>query len=225
MNKSTFRRTKLAVLAMLLWSTVSVADEGPFGITWGMSKSQVKALGVDMEPSSAKLSLESFKVKKLPKSISIAEFYGLTFDTKHGLQKVTMLSKDIVDDPYGREGKSLYAGLKDSLVKKYGEPTFGLERVGAKLWKESDEFYQCLAYSGCGIWAAGFEDKNGGQSIFLQLEGMGRGKGFVRLTYEGPKWSEAVDALKEKEAKTDADALLLNPRLSKIKPAFFVRIC
>lgn len=56
MNKSTFRRTKLAVLAMLLWSTVSVADEGPFGITWGMSKSQVKALGVDMEPSSAKLS-------------------------------------------------------------------------------------------------------------------------------------------------------------------------
>ena len=207
MNLSTSLRTWLTALVVIFWPTMSVADEGPFGITWGMTKYQVQALGVQMEPSSAKLGIQSFKATNLPKSISIADFYGLTFDTKRGLQKVTMISKDIVDDPYGSEGKKLYADVKDALVKKYGEPTFGLESVGAKLWDESDEFYQCLDYSGCGMWAAGFEDEEGGESILLQVEGMARGKGFIRLTYEGPKWSEAVDAMEANEAKTDADAL------------------
>jgi len=186
---------------------VCSADDGAFGLAWGMTKVQVEKLGVKLEPSSAKLGIETLTTEKLPKNVSIAEAYSLTFDRKHNLQKVMMVSKDIDNDPYGSEGKKKYAELKESLITKYGQPSDVLEKVGGKLWDEKDEFYQCLAYAGCGMWVALFEDKTSGQNIGLQLEGMTRGKGYIHLIYEGPKWSEVVDAMKAAEAQSDKDAL------------------
>ncbi len=82
-----------------------------------------------------------------------------------------------------------------------------LEISGLKLWDEPDEFYQCLDYSGCGFWMSAFEDKESGIAVGLQLEGLRRGRGFIKLTYEGPFWATFIDAKEKIESELDDDAL------------------
>jgi hypothetical protein len=116
-----------------------------------------------------------------------------------------MISKDITGDIYGTDGKEQYSDLKSKLTKKYDIPD-SYEYVGRKLWDEPDEFYQCLAYPGCGTYASFFETKSG-ETVSIALKGLGRGKGYLKITYEGPSWSDAVDAYRNKESKSDEDAL------------------
>lgn len=70
--------------------------------------------------------------------------------------------------------------MKSKLTAKYGTPTNSYEYIGRKLWDEYDEFYQCLAYSGCGAWISLFESK-AGESIALQLNASVAGKVLSRL--------------------------------------------
>ena len=184
----------------------AMAGDGPFGIIWGKSISETEALGVSCGEKVKKDRFTICKTTKLPKNLSISEQYALYFDKKYNLQKVTMVSKDITGDIYGSDGKEKYADLKTKLSKKYGEPTNSLEYVGGKLWNEADEFYQCLAYPGCGAYVSLFQSKSG-VAVVLELEGLGRGRGYISITYEGPSWSDAVDAYKNKESKSDEDAL------------------
>ena len=197
----------LTILLAIQYASFGAESDGPFGLSWGMTKSQVGEYGVKLEPKAAQGNMEFLVAKSLPKNLSIAESYALSFDKKFHLQRVEMVSKDIDGDIYGTEGKTKFSALKESLTKKYGQPSIELERVGMKLWKDSDEFYQCLAYAGCGLWVALFEDKESGQNIGLALKGLGRGKGYIDLTYEGPKWSDVVDAIKQHQLKSDEGAL------------------
>lgn len=112
-----------------------------------------------------------------------------------------------MDDIFGSEGKKKFAALKEGLIKKYGNPSNEMERVGLELWDEPDEFYQCLAYNGCGLWIAIFEHKESGQNIVLSLKGLRRGEGLIELTYEGPMWSKVIYELEQRKLKADDSAL------------------
>lgn len=195
-------------VCFLLLSPVSFsAENGPFGLSWGLKESDLRSKGVKLERISSTINLEVFKTTYLPKNISISESYLIIIHRRFGLQKVVMVSKNITEDAYGSKGKEIFSDLKSKLTAKYGDPSNGLERVGIKLYEDIDEFYQCLAYDGCGMWVAMFEDKVQGEAVSLALKGMGRGEGYIELTYEGPKWSDAVDTQKSDESKSDADAL------------------
>ncbi len=195
-----------SVFAFALIPTSAIAGEGPFGIDWGNSISEIEAMGVTCSNKSTKDRFTICKTASLPKNLSISEEYVLYFDKKYYLQKVKMTSKDIDNDISGSDGKETYSDLKSKLTAKYGAPTNSYEYIGRKLWDEYDEFYQCLAYSGCGAWISFFKSK-AGEVVALQLNGLGRGQGYITLTYEGPSWSNAVDAYRSKESEADADAL------------------
>lgn len=183
------------------------STEAPFGLGWGESKSAVENKGVNLQVSGGKGRMSSYKTNHLPNDLSIAEQYNLVFDTEYNLQKIILISKDIDSDLYGSKGKEIFADLKLKLAQKYGNPITGLEMIGRELYNEQDEFYQCLAYEGCGYWNAVFEDKKQGVGVVLELKGLNRGKGYVTITYEGPNWSNVVDALKQKESESDANSL------------------
>ena len=117
-----------------------------------------------------------------------------------------MYSEDIENDASGNKGKEQYKKIKINLQKKYGPPIHESEFSGLKLWKKWDEFYQCLAYDGCGYWLSAFKGKKSGL-IMLELEGVRRGRGFIKLTYEGPTWEAFMDAKEKIESKLDDDAL------------------
>lgn len=205
------KNMKKIALALLLTPLVAIPSlasaDAPFGLTWGMSKSEVESLGVTLFDEEQNRNIKLYRTNELPIDLSNAEFYGLIFDENRGLQKITMVSDTISNDAYGREGKSAYDRIKTALIGKYGDPTNDYDFIGLKLWDESDEFYQCLAYDGCGGWASFFENEETGEVTALSLNGLRRGEGYLTLEYEGPGWGAALDDKDSAVNSQDNEAL------------------
>ena len=93
-----------------------------------------------------------------------------------------------------------------ALTEKYGKPGNNYQSTGSKLFKEYDEFYQCLAYSGCGMWITIYESAD--KSISLEIKGLRRGIGYLVITTEStPQWPQALEIYKSKKTSSDKDAL------------------
>ena len=90
------------------------------------------------------------------------------------------------------------------LSKKYGAPKSSWEQVGLDLYKDSDEFYQCLKYDGCGQYVSLYEYAGG--YISLQIKGVSRGKGYLMIGYESPAFYAAKDAIENKQSLSDSEA-------------------
>ena len=128
--------------------------------------------------------------------------------------QVLVQGKNITGDVYGTNGKAQYENIKSSLVKKYpnmdGFQIKSFEWGGAKLYQESDEFYECLGYEGCGSYVSyiySSSDSIDRGVVSIEIKGYRRGVGAINLTYESEFWSEALDSAREKQNQTDNDAL------------------
>jgi len=202
---------KFIIIFSSIFFTVNASAseaKAPFGFHWGENIQQIKSKNIILSKCKRDKSLTTCRTSKAIRNLSFAEIYVLIFDSQLGLQKVMMLSKDITDDATGNQGKKLYSKVKDSLIKKYGEPNekFSSESSGLELYKDYDEFYQCLAYSGCGMWISAWTPRGGG-TIILELKGVNRGKGFLEIDYESKNWSDIIEKRNEKQNKIDSDAL------------------
>ena len=122
------------------------------------------------------------------------------------LAKIWGLSRDISNDPSGSSGKERFETLRSALIQKYGQPKLNYQTVGNKLFKEYDEFYQCLRYSGCGLWVSSFEAPD--KTLNIELKGLNRGTGYVDITAEAkPQWEQALEVYKSRKNSSDKDAL------------------
>ena len=199
---------KKLVLASLLTlsSSLSALEIGaPFGFNWGQSKEELVSAGVEFSTCLEKSGIESCQTSTPLKDVSFGDVYILRFDSEQGLQQVVMIGNSIESDVLGSKGKSIYSDVKSSLVKKYGEPE-SYEYVGEKLYDGYDEFYQCLKYDGCGVWASFWSPENGGH-IQMRLIGLLRGVGHLKLTYESKDWEKLLELSNERELAADSDAL------------------
>lgn len=178
-----------------------------FGLRFGDSYTTASAKGLQAEFQGKDGSLTNYKSIKLPKQPSTTDMVGLTFDQKHGLQRITWLSKNVTDDPFGSKGKEQFSELKAVLEKKYGSPDSRgtLEAVGISLYKDADEFYECLDYSGCGMWTAFWTGSYGAVALSIATSG-DRGVGWLQVVYEGPAWEDLIDARNARTDQLDADA-------------------
>lgn len=201
----------IAVLsfAIFLPTTVFAQEQeilpAPFGLKWGMNKQEIEKLNVVLEKRGKHGTISAYRTDSLPKNLSDHDYYFLFLDDRYGLSKVTYISKDITGDIYGAEGKEKYSRLKKKLTGKYGIPKT-YEFIGNELYDESDEFYQCLKYDGCGAYTSHFELKNN-NAIALELLGVKRGEGVIRLIYESDLF---IKVKTEEEANidvSDEDAL------------------
>ncbi|MGV3526280.1 MAG: hypothetical protein ACO1RX_18825 [Candidatus Sericytochromatia bacterium] len=92
------------------------------------------------------------------------------------------------------------------LTSKYGQPSEQFHKTGLKLYEDGDEFYECLRYTGCGYWSS-FWKVDGENRIQLTLKGLSYGTGYLVISYEGPQWSQAIDAHEAEQSNADQDAL------------------
>jgi hypothetical protein len=180
-------------------------DDALFGLRWGMTVEQVRSTGVQLTKTSGDKNLETFKSSSVPKPLSGFASYSMIFaDGK--LVKLWAISDQISGDPTGSTGKERFETLNTLLVQKYGTPKQNMQSVGNRLFKEYDEFYQCLAYSGCGMWVSLFETTD--KFLSLQVKGVRRGAGFLDITAEAkPQWSQALEVYKSRKNNSDKDAL------------------
>lgn len=199
-------RIYLGVVLFLVSALSQAADTFPvpFGLGWGMSEADLEEIGFSQVDDSEGFGV--FTSVSAPKAWSKAENYvAVTYKGK--LVKAAATSTDITDDIYGSEGKKIYIQVKELLTKKYGQPSSNYEMVGGKMYDESDEsdeFYQCLDYSGCGAYVSIFNYAGG--IISVQLKGRSRGEGFLAIGYESPQFSTAKDEIERGDIKSDADA-------------------
>ena len=200
--------TAVAIVAALLSGNVSAKEiDAPFGLAWGKSQSELEAKGAEIYGCAEKdNNFIVCKTKTPPKPVSFSDFYFLYFHSTKGLQKVIMVGEIITEDIYGSEGKKLYAQIKAGLTKKYGERSDGGEHIGLKLYDEYDEFYQCLAYTGCGLWVSLWEDDSGG-TVVVQLKGYSRGKGWVQIVYEPIGYWQITATGEAEKTANDENAL------------------
>jgi hypothetical protein len=194
-------RTMVIVLALSVF-VCAQDNNAMFGLKWGMSTQQVKALGISLEKKSAEWNFSTYVADTMPKALSFGESYVLIFDD-NSLVKMKMVSTDITEDPYGTEGKELFDRAVEMLSKSYKvEKVFC--KSGLELYEDSDEFYECLNYEGCGYWVTGFVGEN--KSIVAQLEGIRRGTGYLTITAEANIFDKSLEKYKKLKEADDSQA-------------------
>jgi len=199
---------KIIILYFIIITPVSAQVTAPFGLAWGQSKSVVTAKGTQITGcTTIATGIESCRASNLPKEVSFGELYTLIFDSEKGLQKTLLAGVDITSDIYGREGKSKYNKLKNTFIKKYPSSEYkhsSFEWIARNLYKDSDEFYECLRYEGCGSWKL-FVTGNGGVSV--ELKGSSRGTGYISLAHESPEWQDILGKAQSRKDESDMDSL------------------
>jgi len=179
--------------------------EAMFGLYWGMTPKEITSLGITLINVKEEKNFQYYTTESLPKNLSDIEKYYLVFSDGK-LIKIFARCKSITNDSTGSDGKERFNVLNKSLQDKYGTPDFKSQRIGSKLFKEYDEFYECLKYAGCGNWACGYEKPT--KVIVLELKGLSRGTGYISLQVEAvPEWGDALNKFKSIKNKSDADAM------------------
>ncbi|MGB8275412.1 MAG: hypothetical protein WCF16_09130 [Alphaproteobacteria bacterium] len=194
MNARLFLAAALICAAMSSAAISSAAAENvkaPFGLTWGMQVADLKAAGITIHSTSTTGDLTVVNAKEVPGAFDNTYLVTMLFDRQLGLVKVRWVGTNVQDDATGRQGRASYAEMKKFVTETYGSPTDETMVVGARLFDQDDEFYQCLSYEGCGVWSAIWEQQPSG-GVLLSIEGLGAGKGFVQVDFESSGWQEAV---------------------------------
>ncbi|MCX8586088.1 MULTISPECIES: hypothetical protein [unclassified Gilliamella] len=189
------------ILALFFMSPSLFAEvkypDAPLGLKWGMTEAELKSKSggflqkVQVDENATFYSLKSPPIT-LP---DFTEYYVLVHKDL-GVMKIVM-KEQITSDIYGTKGKAEYFKYKEALSNKFGKPEKSMEEVGLKIYKDSDEFYECLKYEGCGFYASIF-----GEHLSMQLDGKARGKGELTITYESELFTKyRADKKNENENK------------------------
>jgi hypothetical protein len=123
-------RTLLCLFALLIGIVPTAlaqdkptGNEAPFGLTWGMSASEVKALGVELSDFPQSDWGHSFSATKLPKVLGDAEMVVLSFGFNDKLWRIAAVSRSFENDPAGVATMARYNELDKILADKYGKGT------------------------------------------------------------------------------------------------------
>ncbi len=169
--------------------------EAPFGLKWGMHLNDLEGLGVQINSTSKNGDLTIVNAKTMAQAFPDTATVNMLFDSHAGLVKVRWIGKPITDDLVGTKGRAKYGEMKKMVLQNLGNPTDETMVVGARLFDQEDEFYQCLSYDGCGVWSTLWEQKPSG-GVLLSIEGEGPGRGFVQIDYESANWQKVVAVAK-----------------------------
>ncbi len=183
----------------------SGAKTAMFGLSWGMTPTEVRELGSRLKPEKKTSNLYIYSTDSLPSNLQDTGSYKLVFSKNGNLVKIIMIGNKIANDIFGEQGKSRFNELGLALSQKYQEISSIME-IGVRAYDGPDEFYQCLACPGCGLWVKKFQGDN--KHIALQIIGIKKGEGYIAITVEAvPEWDFAREAGESIAVVEDADAL------------------
>ena len=124
----------------------------PLGLEWGLSAEQLAEMGVELTPIAPldAVGVDVYTATNLPKKLSDAERYVLTFKPGFGLVKADVTTYPITRDVDVVKGKERYRQLKTAMVKKYGKPDYEYEWLFDHI---TLHHYECMEINyGCGQW-------------------------------------------------------------------------
>ena len=192
---------------LFLWlRTLAVGYDAPFGLRWGMTIEEFRALQLPLveQTERADMGLALLKTKRVPQTLPDTSYVIVVFDNETGarLVKVIWRSNIIKEDPSGRKGRELYDDVKKALIDRVGLPPMSIaEGVFERVYRKSDEFYECLK-SGweCGRWVTEWQAEPGGGAS-LTIKGLGHGTGLVKVYYADLGFDHVMEHFKQREAE------------------------
>ena len=129
---------------MLLAATVQTASaqNQPFGLTFGMSKAEVKKLipGLKVQEDMVYLA------PTVPRPNSKFEAYMLVITPKHGLCKEAAISETYRHDDFGNQTRATFDRLKGTLTQKYGEPKVDVDSLKPESLWDKPEYWMMALY-------------------------------------------------------------------------------
>lgn len=184
--------------------TTTKYGEAPFGLSWGATYNQAKALGVSMEKIELKDYVNSFEVKKLPKPLSDFDRVIVSFGEDNSLWRILAYSKKFDDDADAAKVMYIYRRYYKLLSQKYGnaqqfftpkittvekqiKDDNGRDKIEITTTEEpigGPNFLQELQ-SGQAVLYATFEDSDVGAALALSVDG--DGKSFIIIDYTNLK--------------------------------------
>lgn len=180
--------------------TTTKYGEAPFGLSWGATYNQTKALGVDMERVERKDSVNDFIVTKLPKPIADFRQVIVSFGENNSLWRLTAYSRLLNDDASASKALHLYRKYYGLLERKYGnakefftpkittvekkvKDEYGVDKVEIEKISEPIGGADFLAElkSGQAVLYATFEDQDVGAALAVNVDG--DGKSYIIIDY------------------------------------------
>ena len=180
--------------------TTTKYGEAPFGLSWGATYNQTKALGVDMERVERKDSVNDFIVTKLPKPIADFRQVIVSFGENNSLWRLTAYGRLPNDDASASKALHLYRKYYGLLERKYGnakefftpkittvekkvKDEYGVDKVEIEKISEPIGGADFLAElkSGQAVLYATFEDQDVGAALAVNVDG--DGKSYIIIDY------------------------------------------
>lgn len=100
--------------------TSTIYGEAPFGLSWGATYDQIKALGVQMQKVTREDSVNDFMITQLPKPLSDFRQVIISFGENNSLWRINAYGDLIDDDASASKVLRLYRKYYKLLEQKYG---------------------------------------------------------------------------------------------------------
>lgn len=177
---------KQVFLTLALSCTMFSAIAGPFGLEMGMTKEQMKALGISLTPDPK--SPDWYITKRTPKGLEEFEEYHLWISPAAGLCKLYAIGRDVELNAFGDRLKTEFSEIREMLVQVYGAPEdYDFLRKGS-IWDDPEEWAMSIVQEERMLASIWTDDKNklkdSIQAIKLEGHALKLSEGYLTLAYE-----------------------------------------
>ncbi len=187
------------------------AGTGPFGLRMGMSAGDLRRL-VDVkevEPGQRPIVLQT---DRLPRHHDAFEGYLLIVSEKVGLCKVVGLGETLAVKSEGKELRSAFNDLRESIEKKYGRHLTRDELEPGSALSDKKQWMQSLHAKERHLAAFWDAEERSTLSddiseIVLDARTLSADEGYLRLHYAFSNWGRCEEETKQARRRASADAL------------------
>lgn len=189
-------------IALFLLSATAIAQpeqpEAPFGLKWGASQDDIKAMGIVLSNETDGSYGRQAEARKLPKIVNDAERVTLYFGHDNKLFRIVAISEEFQNDKAGYKAVARYSELKAALDERYGkgkETAFG---GGGEYMRKRENFAYSLK-SGDRFHYTNWSAR--GMSIELSVRSMDMTNTYWVLIYSANELEKAFEASKKRREK------------------------
>ena len=203
--------SSLALLPSLALAQKNDAAGGPFGLRMGMTASELRQL-VDVKATEPDQRPMVLQTERLPKHHDAFEGYLLIVSEKVGLCKIVGLGETISVKPEGKELRSAFEDLEESIERKYGKHLTRDELEPNSTLNDKKQWMRALhgkERALAAFWDAEERSTLSDDiaSIVLDARALSEEEGYVRLSYAFNNWERCEAEGKQARRKASADAL------------------
>lgn len=148
------KRILVTVAVCISACTAAFSEEGPFGLSWGVTADSMRQIGVNLKETPSDAYGAGYQAASLAKALADQDATYLSFGHNDKLWRIVVISKEFSNDPMGISVKSRYSELLQILTEKYGKPK-SFHTLGDSIYSQPKYFLAGI-HGGNSFWYSNF---------------------------------------------------------------------